>query len=310
MHTEVWKYSGEKFPEVSPELNPTRATNSAYDLPLRTSLGAEYVTITPAIAKHWLSTFNVTNRNLRPKKLERYVNALLSGRWKVNGESIKFGYGKVIDGQHRLLAIVVSGVKAKSLVTFGLDVAVQDTVDTGANRTAADVLGIEGLDGWEAATLGGAIHTLLNYDRGGLPITEKQYDNAEAKSFFLEHAPKIVSSLKHVRTLVRRPALLPYSMMAALHYIFSNTTGEDAREDADRFFVALVDGIGLTPSSPILFLRNRLIADLSATNRKPRSKYQLTGMVVRAWNAYRRGAVWRGPSGLSMGENETFPQIA
>lgn len=89
---------------------------------------------------------NTHNRNLRPLHVRKLARDMSEGRWRENGEPIRLDRnGVVLDGQHRLNAIIVSGVRLRLLFILGLDPEVQDTIDIGAVRNAADALKLNGV---------------------------------------------------------------------------------------------------------------------------------------------------------------------
>ena len=104
------------------------------------------VLITPKIANEYLKA-NTANRRINTPTLMRYVNEMLNGRWKTDtGEMIKISKtGVVLDGQHRLLSIVKSGVSLYFHIITGLDDKVFDVLDTGKNRNACDIFYIDGI---------------------------------------------------------------------------------------------------------------------------------------------------------------------
>lgn len=100
----------------------------------------EGVTITPEIAQFLLDHHNKHNRPVKATRIDQYAMELKLGLWKYNGERILFDSdGQLLSGQHRLLAIVKSGVSMKVDIKFGLDPGVRDTIDTGAVRSTTDV---------------------------------------------------------------------------------------------------------------------------------------------------------------------------
>lgn len=100
-------------------------------------------TITPAVAAALLANFNTRNRNLTDSTVESYARDMKSGRWKYNGEAIKFSAeGVLTNGQHRLKASVVSGVSFVTDVLTGMEADSILTEDTGKSRSVADVIGI------------------------------------------------------------------------------------------------------------------------------------------------------------------------
>jgi len=97
-------------------------------------------TITPEIAKGILANNNL-NRNINATIVGHYADAISRGQWELNGESIKIAHdGRLLDGQHRLMAIIKSGVPIKTLVIRGLSTEVFDTLDQGRARTGGDLL--------------------------------------------------------------------------------------------------------------------------------------------------------------------------
>jgi len=91
--------------------------------------------ITPDMAQEYLK-FNTENyRSLSKDRVISYASDMKNGRWQFNGESIKFSEnGQLIDGQHRLQAIIRAGVPVDMLVIRGVKDDV-DIYDIGAQRS-------------------------------------------------------------------------------------------------------------------------------------------------------------------------------
>jgi len=105
---------------------------------------ATIVTMTKELARDYL-TRNNQNRKVKKATLLFYKQQMISGKWKENGEPIIIDVNGVIkDGQHRLLAVVESDFSYKVPVISGVESNVMDTIDTGKNRSASDVLHLEG----------------------------------------------------------------------------------------------------------------------------------------------------------------------
>lgn len=99
--------------------------------------------VSPESAKQLLQQ-NISNRSVNHELVNRYARDMQLGAWKLTHQGILLGYeGAVIDGQHRLMAILKSGIGQWILITrdnqyhSALDVP----VDVGAKRTTAFVLG-------------------------------------------------------------------------------------------------------------------------------------------------------------------------
>ena len=80
------------------------------------------VKVTPTMAAEWLARCNTKNRRVNKIHVQKLANEMKSGRWTVNGETIAFDEDMVlIDGQHRLNAIVQSGVTIETIVVYGIE---------------------------------------------------------------------------------------------------------------------------------------------------------------------------------------------
>ncbi len=102
------------------------------------------VRMTPKLAEEIL-TKNTLNRPLRSGRVEKYAADMKAGNWTLNGETIKLtADGQLLDGQHRLYAVVFAETVVDMLLIEGLDASVMPTIDTGAPRGFADVLSIRG----------------------------------------------------------------------------------------------------------------------------------------------------------------------
>lgn len=267
------------------------STNPAFDLPLRKDRGSCEVFVTPEIAQHWLD-FNSSNRAITNSRVDQFKSDMESGEWSDNAEPIKFAYGKLLDGQHRLTAMVLAGVSLQLSVAHGVDPATQVTMDTGRVRTPRDVLSIEGVGKWESGVLGTAGHSIIAVKMGGLPSSSAKFTNREIRAFFLENRAAVETSLHIVRDLPRKPTMLPFSRVLSLHYLFA----ERDRDLADMFFQRLFTGDQLAVTSPIFHLRQRLVNDLVSKAR--RSAFIECAFVIKAWNAVRAGSNWKNSTAL------------
>jgi hypothetical protein len=101
-------------------------------------------TITPTTAAAYLER-NTGNRALKSKHVEALANAMTDGHWQCTHEGIAFAVdGSLIDGQHRLAAVVKSGVTITSLVFRDCDAGTFHVIGDASRRSAADVLHLSG----------------------------------------------------------------------------------------------------------------------------------------------------------------------
>jgi hypothetical protein len=96
--------------------------------------------VTPEIAKRYLAN-NQLNRSLRKLLVNQYANDMKNGTWRLTHQGLAFSAsGQLLDGQHRLAAIVQSGVTVQMLVTRGVEMDTQLVMDDHARRSAGDAL--------------------------------------------------------------------------------------------------------------------------------------------------------------------------
>src|SRR6185503_5365241 len=83
-------------------------------------------------------------RNMRFRQVSSYATDMEAGDWDFNGETVKFSKeGFLLDGQHRLKAIIDSGTTQTLIVVYGLDMKSQATIDRNIVRKFSDTLRME-----------------------------------------------------------------------------------------------------------------------------------------------------------------------
>ena len=103
--------------------------------------------ITPAIAAAYLETVDTNKqRPLKQKKIDDYAAAMTHGHWVITHQGIAFDDdGNLCDGQHRLHAVIKSGVTIETQVTRNLvqkqnDLFTFDAIDQGVKRHIGEQL--------------------------------------------------------------------------------------------------------------------------------------------------------------------------
>jgi hypothetical protein len=100
--------------------------------------------ITPAKAETLLAA-NTSNRPLSKSTVRAFAEAMRRGDWLVTHQGIAFDTtGVLVDGQHRLAAIIEADLPVEMTVFTEVEPNTFDVLDTGKRRNAADVLAIEG----------------------------------------------------------------------------------------------------------------------------------------------------------------------
>lgn len=100
--------------------------------------------ITPEIAKAFLLK-NTANRSLRPMAVSEYAAEMKTGGWVLGCDAIGFDRnGTLINGQHRLNALIKSGLSAEFIVARNLPDKSIDALDIGKRRMLHERLTIAG----------------------------------------------------------------------------------------------------------------------------------------------------------------------
>jgi hypothetical protein len=106
------------------------------------------VSISPADAQTMIEENHPLNRPVDKGLVELYARDMKAGLWRVTGDPIRFDTkGRLIDGQHRLHAIILSGVTlTKVTLILGLGEDVFPVIDQGKSRTNLQALRMQGLE--------------------------------------------------------------------------------------------------------------------------------------------------------------------
>ena len=153
----------------------------------------EEILITKDIADAMISRNTQNYRKVNWNVVHKYARAMEQGLWRSNGEPIIFDEsGMLKDGQHRLLAILESGVPVKMLVVRGVSNDI-NTFDEGGGRTTTQRAKAEGLN-LNSSTLG-AIGMILSGINRNVYI-----GNDERVRFGWEH----IENLRKAETFCKR----------------------------------------------------------------------------------------------------------
>jgi len=149
--------------------------------------------VTPEMAEKWLEK-NEHNRKITPSNVNKIAKMMKENKWAYNGEGVIIGSnGTLLDGQHRLLAVV----KAKKDVWMEVVENVEEiceytgvevfaTIDTGRNRSASDMISIQ-TKGINALVATKIMQVIKAIDTKTLKKSTSNGTNVEVLSSFLEN---------------------------------------------------------------------------------------------------------------------------
>ena len=102
--------------------------------------------ITPEKAKR-IMVKNIANRNINKKRVTQYATSMERGEWVENGQTIVLSKeGFLLDGQHRLSAVIKSGVPVRFIVAYlsGVESSpIGVPIDLGQSRNVSQITGIK-----------------------------------------------------------------------------------------------------------------------------------------------------------------------
>jgi hypothetical protein len=241
----------------------------------------ELVKINKEVAEKMLS-INLNNRKAKEKVIAKYASEMLKGNWKDDtGELIKISKtNKLLDGQHRLKAIVKADVELQMYVAYDLSDDVFVVLDSGTTRSSNDVFHIAGAQysalippiiQFSEALFNGYKTNQGNKVLTNVELLQKFQDNEE---YYLEIASK---SYLHYTQFAK--ILNPTIIGSYMIYFNSKSSA-----DCELFFNELCSGRNIT-NNVIYLLRNKLIEDRTGTSKMDREFKN--ALIVKAWNFYR-----------------------
>lgn len=214
----------------------------------------------------------------------RYVEEMKGNRWKEDtGEMIKISKtGLVLDGQHRLYAVVKSGISINFHVIEDMDDKIFDVIDIGSKRSASDIFFIDNVKYSNVIPSTIQFYESLKY---GSVSTKTQINSKHSTTKLLElyhEKHKFWDDVVKKSTLwySNFSKILQPSTIGGMYALFS----EIDEVDALNFMNQLCTGINITNNS-ICLLRNKLTDD-RISNFKMTHHYR-NAIIIRNWNYFR-----------------------
>jgi hypothetical protein len=265
--------------------------------------------ISPTKAAEYLE-LNTSNRRYR----EGYANDLAkqwqNGHFLAGVGSIAFNKeGKLIDGQHRLNAVVKSGLTLKFVVVRSLHDNAFAAIDSGVKRTGGDVLSIFDKDIKNSNNVAALCTGILSWRKCGPTNSEplnsmsRDTDNQDKINFYNGNKEAIQKSIARGSRMTKlgSPSVKTWSC-----FVFRLIESGADLETIDEF-LSYVAKYQVSPQSPsTALLAKKLTEDLG---RRPRLYGSNNGLalMIKAWNAFINKEDMKV---LRWVRNESFPIIS
>jgi len=245
------------------------------------------VTVTPRKAAEYLER-NTANRPLAARTVREFAEAMRRGEWRVTHQGIAFDTtGALVDGQHRLAAIIEADLPVEVTMFTEVPVGAFDVLDTGRRRNAADVLAIEGER--SAVMLAAMVRTVwlyehrpeLNWSGGDAGVTNHQIVAT------LEQHPKLRDFIGVGEQIAAGTGMIK-SAAGAASYLVTQVSSRDVT----AWFDGIIEGTGLAKGDPRLLFRRVMFAhtrkQAGVVLRRRETREHVT-LYLKAFNAWTSG---------------------
>lgn len=243
------------------------------------------VKISPKRAAEMLQ-HNTANRPLSQSVVRSFAEAMQRGDWLVTHQGIAFDTnGVLVDGQHRLAAIVEADVPVEVTVFTDVESGTFDVLDTGKRRNAADVLAIEGEK--SSTMLAAMVRTVWLYENRadlGWNGGKAGVSNHQIVATLQAH-PKLRDFVATGERLAAETGMIKSAAGAASFLV------EDAnkRTDLSQWHDGILEGAGLNKTDPRLLFR-RIMFSMARKQagqvQRRRDTREHVALYLQAFNAW------------------------
>ncbi|PZS36874.1 MAG: hypothetical protein DLM58_00695 [Pseudonocardiales bacterium] len=245
-------------------------------------------TITPAKATEMLEA-NRANRPLSRTVVRGFAEAMQRGDWMVTHQGIAFDdTGVLVDGQHRLAAVIEADIPVEMTVFTAVDEGTFDVLDTGKRRNAADVLAMEGEK--SSSTLAAMVRIVWMYENrpdqswsgGGATVTNHQVVQTLAVHPKLRDYVAVGEQISVATGAIKSAA-------GAASYLASRA---GRKAELEEWLDGIIDGVGLAKGDARLVFRRVMFA---MARKQPgqamrrREGREHVALYILGYNAWRAG---------------------
>lgn len=241
---------------------------------------SKLVLITPELAQEYLNR-NTHNRSMKENSLKVLRDHMNSGTFESkNGQTIVFSdNGVLMDGQHRLQAIVDTGKSFEFILVEGVKESTFTTIDVGVKRKGRDVMQIEGIP--HANGIAATVTFYLRFKNnlstltGGVQYHNIAYD--EMMRIYNENADLFQNQFEFASKEAKHNRVLSPSQFAGL-ISYTALHSQYADRCRKEFWEPLLTGIDVSPQ--INSLRNRFIQILSMKGKNVTLNYRIAYVIL------------------------------
>lgn len=247
-------------------------------------------TITPQKAQEYLKKSG-GNRNISKPVVDSYAMTMKAGKWLLNGEAIVFDLNDVLlNGHHRLHAIIKADVPIQSFVTRGVEHESFTTFDCGRHRTVGQLIGMQGIKHYNVVS---SVVQFAYRLKHNLEITDNitatkriGKTNSDLIDFFNKDREAFVEAGLFAKEIRQKADILEQSLIGGSYYYLTGI-GKYNKDFVRGFFEQLCSFDTCMVAS-IDMLRKRLIQN--KTQRTLKTPKGVTfALLIKTWNLYVTG---------------------
>lgn len=239
-------------------------------------------------AKEALDVLNnhaARNRSLSASSTALYRKDMEQGLWHETAQPLIFNTeGKLIDGQHRLMALALAGSSVGELVfavSRGADPSSILYVDQGHKRTSGQQLSLLGLSSSKEVAAGARLAMAFESTSNFNTVSNTVRTSAAQVQNWVKNNRVRVDEVAELGTLLGKVSMTKGTAMGLAMILWPVDSTAML-----EFFTALAEG-GEPKNSPITLLDKRLAMLSRSTKRF--SQFEVVSLTLTAWNAWRDG---------------------
>lgn len=271
---------------------------------------AQKILVTPEMATMWLSR-NGKNRKINLAHARRIAEIMSSGKWCLNGQTISFDdQGRLLDGQHRLTGVVLSGVSVYMLVVNGVtDDRAFQTYDTVQLKRGAHQIAMMMGDLKNATRVTAAARVIIKWEKSDnfedfLSRLRMGTQDAPPEEVAAK-AVEIQQEFNSIYSLFDSDFIKKTRMQAAWVALLIILKRIKPIE-TELFAIDLNNGLFEDKKHPLKLLNDRVRSETSMFVRDKKGATLLLILTVKAWNAYVSGKKLKCLR-WNEGQNESIP---
>lgn len=274
-------------------------------IPVKALTEEDAIDVTPELAKELMDQDNKNFRRVSQSEVKRHKNAMTTGSWFFNGDSIAINKdGLVKDGQHRLLGCIESEMPLR---TFPILIENDMNIDNKKKLSFDKILA--GLGYANTTALAATAKILCRHHKGikNFYIAKYEIDNNELMQYFESH-PEILESFNFTMTYYSK-CNVPHSALASFFHVTKMYDSNMAIDFVRKLSLPIgeYERLGITEFNALYHLKRFLMKDTK--DEKTPLPIKLAVM-IKAWNYWRDEAtcqrlLWR----VGGSNPEPFPEF-